>query len=647
MTFEELTNREWLESNGMGGFASGTASGVHTRRYHGLLVAAARPPVGRMLLLSKFEETLETDSGRFELGANQYPGVAHPKGYEWLVEFSCDPTPRFVFDAGGVRIEKRVLMIHGENTVVVEYTARGHGAGAALELRPLIAFRDYHSTTHSNGAINRTVQIEPDRVRLAPYGDLPALYLSHNGAAVSVSGDWYFDFEYAIEKARGLDFREDLFQPCVLRFDLSANSRAVVVASLEPRLATLATPMIKQETARRASLCQGTAAAAAADPVECALAKAADQFIVTRGSHKSVLAGFPWFTDWGRDAMISLPGLTLATGRFDDARSVLLAFAQAMTRGVLPNRFPDAGETAEYNTVDATLWFFEALRAYVAATGDFGVVRDHLFELLEESIEWHVRGTWHGIQMDDDGLLQAGEAGVQLTWMDAKVGDWVVTPRHGKPVEIQALWYNALCVMRGFAAQHGLDARQAHYDRMAKQARESFNGAFWNEATGCLLDCVEPQGVRDGAIRPNQLVAMSLEHPVLDQARWAGVIRVAREHLLTPYGLRTLSPMDRDYRGRFEGGPRERDGAYHQGTVWPWLMGPFASAYFKAEGFSACAREQVREWIAPLERMALERGQLPEVFDGDAPHRAGGCFAQAWSVAELLRVRAELRRPLP
>jgi len=605
--------REWLETNGIGGFASSTVTGMNTRRYHGLLVAATKPPVGRMVLLSKFEETLILGGRRYELGSNRYPGVIHPQGFVHLTEFRYEPFPTFVYEVDGVVLEKTIFMAHGENTTVVQYELRGMAPHeCSLELRPLIAFRDYHSTTHENGAIHAPIAMGVGYVKCSPYQDCPDLYLSHSAAEIRPTGEWYRNFEYAIEEQRGLDYREDLFNPLVLTFDLACDARPVVTASTQPVSAELATSLREAEKVRRCGIAQSH------DPFVRALKRSADQFIVQRGEGSTVIAGYHWFSDWGRDTMIAFPGLTLATERFDEARGILKAFADSVDRGMLPNRFPDAGEMPEYNTVDATLWFFEAVRAYLEYTGDIEFVRSSLLPVLTDVIGWHEKGTRYGIRMDDDGLLLAGEPGVQLTWMDAKVGDWVITPRYGKPVEIQALWYNALRVMEVLTGE-------SRYAELADRARHSFRTRFWNEAAGCLYDVVNSE-VCDASIRPNQIFAVTLYHTMLDPGQSASVVAAARDHLLTPYGLRSLSPSDPQYRGRYEGDPWHRDSAYHQGTVWPWLIGPFVTAYLKVNGRSAPAIQQAVEWIGELRRYLEHEGlgQVPEVFDGDAPHRAGG-----------------------
>ncbi len=640
--FEAAASREWLETNGLGGFAASTIVGLNTRRYHGLLVAATHPPVGRMVLLSKLEETLVIGEQRFELSANQYPGVVHPQGHRFLKVFRLDPFPVFVYEIEGVELEKSVFMVQGENTTVVQYALRANGRkqqGCRLEIRSLIAFRDYHSTTHANDSLNRNVETTAGLATVVPYQGVPALHFAHDGGEIAAGGDWYRNFEYAVERERGLDFQEDLYNPFTLTFDLARSGHATIIASTERRDATRASEYRKQEVARRKAV---VASAPADDDLVRALMAAADQYIVARGDQKTVIAGYPWFADWGRDTMISLPGLCLTTGRSDVARQVLLAFAKVVDRGMLPNRFPDAGEAPEYNTVDATLWFFEAARAYRAATGDDAFVRENLYPALADIIEWHLRGTRYGIRVEEDGLLASGEAGVQLTWMDAKIGDWVVTPRHGRAVEIQALWYNALCVMEEFARDFGDAAARKRYAALAENAKASFNSKFWNGAAGCLYDVVAGD-TRDASLRPNQIFAVSLPYSMLPPDRARSVVEVVQRELLTPYGLRSLAPGDPQYRPRYEGDPRSRDSAYHQGTVWPWLMGPFVTAYCKVNGNSQTARRQARKWLAPLEQHLSEAGlgQVAEVFDADPPHRPAGCFAQAWSVAEVLRALVE------
>jgi predicted glycogen debranching enzyme len=538
-----------------------------------------------------------------------------------------------VYEVDGVRLEKSVLMPRDENTTVICYELRGPVQRCTLELRPLIAFRDYHATAHQNAALDGTLHVEGGCLRLTPYSGLPSLYLAHDAREVRQTAEWYRNFEFARERERGLDFREDLFHPCTLVRDLRAGGRFTVIASTEAH-------SIAEADGWRAA--RAPEKANDEPPFVRQLKRAADQFLVRRGQGSTVIAGYHWFADWGRDTMIALPGLTLAIGRPEVAREILQAFAGVVDRGMLPNRFPDSGEAPEYNSVDSTLWFFEAVRAYLKYTGDLDFIRANLYEVLADIVAWHERGTRYGIRLDADGLLAAGEADTQLTWMDARVSGRAVTPRCGKAVEIQALWYNALRVLADLARRLGHDSDGAHYDELAQGARASFAPLFWNESGGCLYDVVNGEE-RDAAIRPNQILATSLRHTMLSREMAARVVETVRRHLLTPYGLRTLSPSDPRYRGRYEGDPASRDGAYHQGTVWPWLMGPFLTAYIELNGGSAPSREGAGKWLAELAVYIEDRGvgQLPEVFDGEPPHRAGGCIAQAWTVAELLRVCVE------
>ena len=640
----QATQLEWLETNGLGGFASSTIVGLNTRRYHGLLVAATSSPVDRFVLLSKLEEVLIVDGLRFELSSSAYPGVTHPRGYEALVQFRLDPYPIFTFSFAGVALEKHVCMVHGESTVVVRYKLQGKNISKreiGLQVRPLIAFRDYHSTTHENDAINKELQIGDGDASFNPYQGLPTLHLAHNAAEISPSADWYRNFQYAREQERGLDSQEDLFNPCVLNFDLGRERAAVVIASTERHLAAEADALLAKEIKRRKKIADS--APVQSDPGR-SLAVAADQFLVKRGERYTVMAGYPWFGDWGRDTMIALPGLTLATGSLDVAQSILLEFSKHVSQGMLPNCFPEAGTQPEYNTVDATLWYFEAIRAYLEAGGDEKFVCETLYPVLVDIINWHVKGTRYGIYMEEgNGLLHAGEPGVQLTWMDAKIGDWVVTPRIGKPVEIQALWYNALRTMGSLAQLFGDQAGFRRFDRMAILAQWSFNKIFWNEPAGCLYDVVNG-GPPDASVRPNQIIAVSLHYSMLAADKAAKVVETVQRELLTPVGLRTLPASDPRYIGQYFGDQRARDAAYHQGTVWPWLLGPFFEAYLKVNEHAPAARAQVESWLQALSAhlQTAGLGQVSEIFDADAPHAPVGCIAQAWSVAELLRIQKKV-----
>jgi predicted glycogen debranching enzyme len=620
---DQMLKQEWLETNGLGGFASSTICGANTRRYHGLLVAAVEPMV-RFLLLSKLEETLVVGVERFELATNLYSGAVHPEGYRYLTGFRLDPFPIFTFEAGGVTVEKRLFLVDGENTVVVEYALLA-GPGCRLEVRPLVAFRGYHELTHRNAVLDGALDEAEGQFSICPYAALPRLYFAHNADRMDRCGDWYLNVEYPVERERGLDFQEDLYCPCVLQFALSQGRDGVTIASTLVHRVDEAAALKRREVERRAALGER-------------LHFAASQFIVRRGAHRTVIAGYPWFTDWGRDTMISIPGLTLATGRFDVARDILLEYAGHIEQGLLPNTFPDADGPPAYNSADAALWFFEAIRQYAKYSGDLKFVRAELYQRLDGIIEAYARGTRGGIGMDPDGLIAAGDANSQLTWMDARVEGMPVTPRHGKPVEIQALWYNAVRFMQALAWEFGDSHGRVFYESLALKAAASFNALFWNEKAGFLYDVVGADGSPDASMRPNQLIALSLGYCAIDAERARGILSAVERKLLTPYGLRTLPPDDPRYRGRCEGPPSQRDAAYHQGTVWPWLLGPFITAGMRFDPDATWRR--VPELLKPLLDYAESRGcgQIPEIFDGDAPHEPRGCFAQAWSVAEILRV---------
>jgi predicted glycogen debranching enzyme len=645
------TAREWLETNNLGGFASSTIACANTRRYHGLLTAALRPPTGRAVLLSKFDETLIIDGQRFDLATNIYQeGVVHPQGFRLQVDFRLDPFPIFTYQVGETRVEKRVFMLHGENTTVVRYrVSAASTANASLEIRPLVAFRDYHSLQREALDIFLRAELKQNLVSLFKQDDNSQLFLAHNAGHVSIEGYWYRRFEYAEERARGFDFHEDLFNPCLLVWQIEAqDGYCDIIASTKEHAASDAADFEQRERERR----RGDITAGGKennsgeeeDVYVRSLVAAADQFLVRRGDDlSSVIAGYHWFTDWGRDTMISLGGLAFARGKFDTAREILLAFAAHMREGVIPNRFPDAGEQPEYNNVDGTLWFVNAVGELVRRTGDIAFVREHLYARLREFIEWHERGTIYSIRADEDGLLGAGQEDVQLTWMDAKIGDYVVTPRAGKAVEIQALWYNALRTIEEIAALLDDDWMRNHCRAQAELARASFHGLFWNEAGNCLYDYINSSGEPDAAVRPNQIFALSLPHPIMTGARGRAVVETVERELLTPYGLRSLSPRHPDYRPRYEGDSYARDTAYHQGTVWAWLTGHFVTAYLRVHGRTPASLEQARGYLRAFREHLTQAGvgQVSEIFDGDAPHTPRGCIAQAWSVAELLRCELE------
>jgi predicted glycogen debranching enzyme len=639
---------EWLESNGAGGFAMGTVSGANTRRYHGLLVASLRPPVDRHVLLSRLDEVVSDGTLDVPLSTTQYPGALHPAGYRNLLEFRLDPFPTWVFDVHGAHVEKQLFLVQGEQTVIVQYRATRR---RRLHISPFLAFRDYHTVTHANPSLDGSVVEEHSTgaltLRVRPYAPLPelAVHASPDATFVRDAG-WYYSAQYFEERDRGLDFAEDLWKMGTISVDVGPDAPVFVVATVAPRQMDAAEVdrLAADERARRVGRSD--------DRFAARLEIAAEQFVARRADGKpTVMAGYPWFTDWGRDTMISLPGLLLARGRLDEARDVLRGFLAWLDRGLIPNRFPDRpDEQPEYNTVDATLWAFQAAFAYLKAGGSVSFLRNEFLPAAKDILRWHRDGTHHGIRVDPaDRLLTQGEPGVQLTWMDARVGDHVITPRHGKPVEINALYYNALRLMALWTHACGdMDAGRA-WAREADLVEQSFERAFWNAERGCLYDVIGTDGRPDPRIRPNQIFAVSLPFPLLRPEQRRSVVRIVEEELLTPYGLRTLSRGDPEYVARYFGGPAERDGAYHQGTVWPWLLGPFVRAYLAAFGRSAETVAHCRALLDPIEAHLEDGclGSISEVFDAEPPYRPGGCPAQAWSVAEILDVLVnELAEPV-
>ena len=636
--FEATIGREWLETNGIGGFASSTVSCANTRRYHGLLTAAMRPPLGRVTTLSKFEETILIDNEPYEISSNEYPGTVHPEGFQYLRSFRLDPFPIWIYEIDGIEIERRIFMVNGQNTTVAKWRVLSKVGGRArdlsLKLKPLLSFVDYHALQQESGDLIVDYASEGDVITLEPEGEAPQLYFKNNSVELENAGYWYRNFEYRVEKYRGFDHSEDLFLPFSLNFDLADD--AFLVVSTDPDFPDTPAELEAGEIERRDQLIE---IAGTESEFEKQLVLAADQFIVRRNDGNTIIAGYPWFSDWGRDTMIALSGLTLSTNREGIAKNILLEYSKHLSRGMIPNRFPDEGEEPEYNTVDATLWYVEAVRAYVEKTGDHDFVRDELYENLVEIIYWHQKGTRFNIRVDDDGLLSAGEEGWQLTWMDAKYGNEVFTPRIGKCVEIQALWYNALKTMERFAKKFK-DADGKHlYGKMAKSAKTTFNKVFWDEDNEFLYDYIDGE-YRDSAIRPNQIFAVSLKHSMLSMFRAKKVVQKVESELFTPRGLRTLSADDERYRPAYGGSPYKRDSAYHQGTAWAWLMGAFIKSMQRTYPKGRKSRKYVEEILNGFEEHLSEHGlgQISEIFDGDPPHAPRGCFAQAWSVAEILRI---------
>ena len=616
-------SREWLEADGLGGFASGTVSGIRTRRYHATLLVATAPPSGRMVLVNGFEAWIESGGDNIALTSQRYaPDFVCQDGADRIREFKIDPWPRWIYALPeGREIEHGILVQPGRAATIL-YWRLLKGAGGTLAMRPLLSGRDYHALHHQNPAFNFTPEISDERVVFHPYDGVPGVAF-HSSAAYRHQPDWYRNFLYTREEARGLDCGEDLASPGIFRWDLSKGEARLTVAMESEPVINVAR-VRDDEQSRRAKF-------------PSRLHRAGDAYIVARRGGKTIIAGYPWFTDWGRDTLISMRGLCLATGRLDDARAILLEWSGAVSEGMLPNRFPDHGETPEYNAVDASLWYIIAVYEFLRANPKLAdAERQRLLASVNAILEGYSKRTRYGIHCDDDGLIAAGEPGVQLTWMDAKVGDWVVTPRIGKPVEIQALWLNSLKLA---------SATDDQWKPLYERGKSSFGARFWNEPRGCLYDVIDSDHVAgkvDPSFRPNQIFAIGgLPYALIEGSRARRIVDAVEARLLTPIGLRSLAPGEAGYEPHYIGAGRERDAAYHQGTVWPWLMGPFIEAWVRVRGETEAAKAEARKrFLEPL-RAHLDDagiGHLPEIADAEPPHTPRGCPFQAWSVAEALRI---------
>jgi predicted glycogen debranching enzyme len=652
---QSLVWKEWLVTNGLGGYASGTVGGALTRRYHGLLIAALPTPFGRTMMLNSVWERIRWPDGRMSslprlvetAGGKEFDSTHH------LLDFRLEAgLPVWVYDVDGVRFEKRIVMAYQQNTTHVSYRLLSRDP-IRLELRPLLAFRLHEAPVNHPVAAPYAVHAYGDRFEIVPGADLPPLRLFLHGEdkAFTVVPETFNDITYALEHTRGYEAAGDLWTPGYFRLTLGPDSPGTLVGSTESwetigALSPLELPAA--ERSRRTRLIEA-AKRVSGNTTAAELVLAADQFIITPAGRieeaararaagdevRTVIAGYHWFTDWGRDTMISLEGLTLCTGRQREAGYILRTFGHYVRDGLIPNMFPEGTKEGLYHTADATLWFFHALHRYLSSSGDRSTLR-HLLPTLKSIVEHHVRGTRFGIGVDsDDGLIRQGEEGYQLTWMDAKVDGWVVTPRRGKAVEINALWYNALRLVGDWLREEG-DPMAPQVEEYAEQARESFNRRFWFGDGGYLYDVIDGEQGDDTACRPNQILAISLDYPVLDRERWRPVFDVVRERLLTPVGLRSLAPGHRDYKPQYYGDLRARDAAYHQGTVWGWLIGPFVDAWLKVQpDDTAGARRCLDGLIAHLDDAGI--GTMSEIFDAEEPFTPRGCIAQAWSVAEVLR----------
>lgn len=646
--------REWLVTNGIGGYAMGTIAGTLTRRYHGLLIAALAPPLKRTLLLTKLDETAIVDGDIYPLSTNRWAsGVVEPTGFHFLERFHLEgTTPVWTYACADILLEKRIWMQQGANTTYIHYNVSRGTTPLVLTLKAIINYRGHHHVTRADGWQMQVTPVDYG-LQITAFEDATPFYLLSDQAEALPQHQWYHNFKLDLEAERALDSAEDHLHAGTFRIVLQPDQPLTLIATTEPQPNLDGVTAYAEHRAYERQLITRiekvnpklTSNAGTLPDWVQHLALAADQFIVCRplpdnNPGRTIMAGYPWFSDWGRDTLIALPGLTLVTGRPNIARTLLKTFAQYADKGMLPKRFPGTGQPPEYSSVDTALWYFIALHAYYTTTKDHNLLRE-LFPVLQEIITWHQRGTRYTIQIDShDGLLYGGEAGCQLTWMDAKVGDGAVTPRIGKPVEINALWLNATRIMADIAAI--LDQPTAtSYLVQAQKTQEGF-ARFWNAEAGCCYDVVDGPNGHETAIRPNQLLAVSLPYSPLERWQQQAVVDTCTHHLLTPHGLRTLSPNDSAYSGRYEGNQNQRDTAYHQGTAWAWLLGPFVSAHLKVYQNQRLARS----YLQPLVQHLLNNGvgNISEIFDGDSPFLARGCPAQARSVAEILRLWQDINK---
>ena len=658
---------EWLETNGLGGWAGSTIIGCNTRRYHGLLVAATKPPTERMVLLSKLDETIVANNERFELSANLYNNdIIHPNGYQYLTSFTKELFPEWLYEVNGIQLKKTVTMVHGENTTIILYEVINANEVFTLELLPLIAARGYHSLQHSYNNIFWNIEFEKAIFKNKPYEGAPNIFISVPNSNYKHHPSWFYKFNYAVEKYRGLDFEEDLFNHGTISVELKEGDKLGILISTENPINKNAESLLEKERQRKLNLINQLTDKPinpltnkpinplTNKPINLSTAQqltlAADQFIVKRDEDlKTIIAGYHWFTDWGRDTMISLPGLCLSTGRHEDAQKIIAAFAKNVSMGMLPNRFQDNNEPPEYNNVDGTLWYFIAIHKYLEYTNDTEFILNEILPVLKYIIDWHFRGTRYNIRVDEDGLLYAGEKGQQLTWMDARIGDWVVTPRMGKPVEIQALWYNVLNIFSKLLEMNGQEEDARIVCASANKAKKSFLQKFWFEEGDYLYDVIDENGIPDATLRPNQLFAISLPFQLIEDDKAKSILKIVEKKLYTPVGLRSLPKDDTRYECVYGGDAYKRDSCYHQGTVWSWLLGAYVDALMSEPGFVGLdglnGKERAKKVIEDFQYHLNEAciGSVSEIFDADAPHYPRGCVAQAWGVGEILRVIKEYK----
>lgn len=636
---ESALRHEWLETNGLGGYASSTIIDCHTRKYHGLLVAALDQPRGRFNLLSKVEASLMVEGRELSLCTNKYPGVFHPTGHQYIDRFEQTLAPTVTYRVGTHVLRKTTVMPKGENTVLIRYELLEGHRRLHLRLKPLLAYRDMHAVIRQNMHLRVRTFPEPNGFKIQPYDGMPPLYMATSKRSTFHPGpDWFYRLEYLKERRRGYDYQEDLFCPGLFEVDIRVGDSVVLAASTTPHNSRQLAAAFKAEMARRTQ--EWDARGNEADEHVRTLKHVAGQFLVRTQGRAGLVAGYHWFGQWGRDTMLSLPGVAFCTGRSDQGLDVLRAFAGRTRDGLMPNVLSESGDDDAYNSVDASLLFFWAIQEYLRRGGSTDVVRSEFLPVMHDIALAHCENRVPHCRLTDEGFISAGDATTQLTWMDANPGSGPVTPRHGAPVEVTALWYNALRMLVDLTDG---DAPRIVLDAM-RRVEENFANCFWDYEANALGD-VYTDGVLDGAVRPNQVFAVSLPYSLLSDQQQRAVVERVTADLLTPFGLRTLSPANPAFKGRYEGNQAQRDAAYHQGTVWPWLAGHYGEACLKTSSDTRAAAAFLRDRLAPLLKEFPEShavASLPEVHNGNPPHTPKGCIAQAWSVGEVIRLHTLL-----
>lgn len=630
--WDKATEKEWLLTNGAGGYASGTIAGANTRRYHGLLISAPLAGGERRLFCSKIHEELTVDGRTYFLASNELADKKYQNGHIHLVEFSSAPVPTFVYRLEDIYLIKELFMVQGEATTIIRYRLEANRA-TKLRLYPLVNDRSHH-TVSSNPEWPFEKQIDGNTVQIkSPSG--PQITLSCTSGNFQEMDAWYYNMCYSQERERGEEYLEHHFIPGFWETELAASGEFAISVSLSGSRTADYKQLYQEEMDRQKLV---VSRIRSKKPLCRELARAADKFVIQQGEEPAIIAGYPWFEEWGRDTFIALPGLLLVTGRLAEAKKILAKYARLEQNGLMPNFIPIDNSPPRYNTVDASLWYFQAIKSYLDYSGDLNFIREEIYPVLKKIITSYRMGTEYGIVMDADGLITAGEKGVQLTWMDAKVGGWVVTPRIGKTVEVNALWYNALYFMTLLSSSLGDHNGRKLYGELALRVQEKFPATFWCMRHDYLADVVY-RGVRDERLRPNQIFALSLPYRLLTHRQERQVLNAIGRHLYTPFGLRTLAPHETDYRPSYQGNRLSRDGAYHQGTAWAFLIGPYVTAYRRSHNYSRPSRQLASRMLAPFFHHLFDFGlaSIAEIFDGEHPHTPRGCPFQAWSVAEVLR----------